>query len=195
MRKEWFEEVDGKPSRFYRLSYGMEGYGQGVDYAFRTLLAEDAAAESSRVPEPQPREWRVGDRVVTNPCQSWGRYVTSMQRLFYEEGVISEIESKNVVRVDHADGSTWNWPSSALTLVQAAGEPEVTSADIMTQGEVAILRQQLACKTSESDALIAEVERLRGFIESAYLEGWADSQDGKPCWDNSATRARLEGEA
>jgi hypothetical protein len=77
----------------------------------------------------------------------------------------------------------------------AAGEPELTSADIMTQGEVAILRQQLACKTSESDALIAEVERLRGFIESAYLEGWADSQDGKPCWDNSATRARLEGEA
>jgi hypothetical protein len=48
MRKEWFEEVDGKPSRFSDLcTYVLRengGMGNAADYAFRTLLAEDAAA-------------------------------------------------------------------------------------------------------------------------------------------------------
>lgn len=51
MRKEWFEEVDGKPSRFSDLcTYALRqdhGMGNAADYAFRTLLAEDAAVGDS----------------------------------------------------------------------------------------------------------------------------------------------------
>ncbi len=65
MRKEWFEEVDvvgGKESRFSNAYYGTsleEPIGDAIAHAFRTLLAEDAAAESSRV-EPQPRKGAGG---------------------------------------------------------------------------------------------------------------------------------------
>jgi hypothetical protein len=58
-----------------------------------------------------------------------------------------------------------------------------------------IARKSITSYKRDIPLLLAEVERLRGLVEFAYCEGYEDSKDFEQHWSNSASRARMEGEA
>lgn len=73
MNSKWFEEVDGKPSRFRNLleAPASDYWKDILTHAFRALLAEDAAAGGSSHRHEGPLEMfsdcinELNDRIAT----------------------------------------------------------------------------------------------------------------------------------
>lgn len=162
------------------------------DIQLRGVLARLANLDAATTPAPTPRPFRVGDRVITNPCDSWSRYVHSMNRLFHEEGEVIEIENEYVVRVKHATGN-WKWPTSALELVTAVDAPEAEMNNEYLLGEVKQLEEHLAAMTKNRDDLYEaqqanERTHERGCEDMYNLMG----ENGKLRAERDALQAQLD---
>ncbi len=163
---ERIETLDRKVKRHRKFSINLCERLAKLE-SFLDGFEGGAAFESIKhVVEPQPREWRVGDRVRLESCteRDWTGRTGNTGQLVMHCGLdlIDGVGDVWILCEGHT--SPTYWPASALTLVQAAGEPELTSVDILAD-EVVQLEKQRDTLQAKLSAERARVDALAELVK------------------------------